>query len=725
MQEVPGKKGKATSLTKKMQIVHKEGTVDEALQSLDAKMPPFLKHVFIKRNQARFFQEKIKNLKPEEAVVQFDFSENYTCLQQDEIQSAYYNQEQVTLFTVAVWSKDLSCNTICTSHVIVSDDRSHEKKSVAVFLNKVLNTFVKENHPGVNEVHMFSDGPSSQFKNKFIAQLLNSLTQSLHLRLFWHYFATSHGKGAVDGIGGTVKRMVWTAVSTRKVQPVVNAKAFANVAKECCKTSITLITANEINKTSEALDLDQCFKRAKGIPGISKFHCMYAVQPGTMKFLTHSYQKTGIEMLLGESDDESEYSGEEERCSSNEDDNNGEGKCSAEDECYGSQEENNSDDQSSDDDKSEYSGEDEGCSSHEESNSNDEIPESADGKSTSIQPGLPDRFKEVFSDVCSTFVIPEYNVAVIESIIAGDFAFNGNKLICRDDLASLYAVEGASSRDKWLSNFVIDSYLELVKSATQSATNLHVEVLSWEVFDRVIGKQPAGNIVKGKQMTDQDLVLVPINTSQSMHWFLLAAFPKQKCIITLDSKSSLSVKPIVQHAVQKMMSFLVELDSSVDVSEWEFYASTEGDVPQQNNSFDCGVFVCLFSRCLALGNKMVTQEDIPTYRKYMVLELHQELLHPIPPTSAYYLLHNYYAVDYINIFYIGRVVEVEAEGQFVKFKFLHRVGATTYDWPRRDDTDSVHLSCIFFGPLELTGYGPFHIVQQAAVEKAFRALKRK
>ncbi|KAK3718977.1 hypothetical protein QZH41_003330 [Actinostola sp. cb2023] len=133
--------------------------------------------------------------------------------------------------------------------------------------------------------------------------------------------------------------MVWTAVSTRKVQPVVNAKAFANVAKECCKTSITLITANEINKTSEALDLDQCFKRAKGIPRISKFHCMYAVQPGTMKFLTHSYQKTGIEMLLGESDDESEYSGEEERCSSNEDDNNGEGKCSAEDECYGSQEE--------------------------------------------------------------------------------------------------------------------------------------------------------------------------------------------------------------------------------------------------------------------------------------------------------------------------------------------------------------------------------------------------
>lgn len=717
--EVPGKKGKAPSFTKKMEKVHKEGTVEEALQSLGTKMSSFLKHVFIKRNQARFFQEKINNLKLEEAVVQFDFSENYTCLQQDEIQSAYYNQEQVTLFTVAVWTKDSSCNTICTSHVIVSDDRSHEKKQVAVFVNKVLNTFIKEYHPSVNEVHMFSDGPSSQFKNKFIAQLLDSFTRSHHLRLFWHYFATSHGKGAVDGIGGSVKRMVWTAVSTRKVQPVINAKGFADVAKGRSKTSITLITSNEISKTSEALDLDQYFKKAKAIPGISKFHCMFATQPGTMKFLTYSYQKTGIEVLLGESDDETEsdYSGEVECCSNHEDDNNEEGKSSAENQSYSSQEENNSDDQSSGDEKIEYNEEDECCSSSNESNSGTEISENADGQNILIQPGLPDRFKEVFSDVCSAFVIPEYNLPFIESIVAGDTAFDGNLLISRDDLTSLHAVGGAS-RDKWLVNFVIDSYLELVKSATQTAKNL--KVISWEVFDQVIGRQPAGDIVNGKQMTDQDIVLVPINTNQSKHWFLLAAFPKQKCIITLDSMSSLYVKPTVQHAVQKMMSFLVELDSSIDVSEWEFFASTEGDLPQQNNEFDCGVFVCLFSRCLALGSKMVSQKDIPSYRKHMILELHQQVLHAIPPNTIP-VSGNYYAVDYINIFYIGRLLEIE--GVIGKFKFLHRVGATTFDWPRRDDLDSIHMSCIFFGPVQLQGYGPFQIAERAAVEKAYQTLK--
>ena len=33
----------------------------------------------------------------------------------------------------------------------------------------------------------------------------------------WNVFATLHGKGSIDGIGGSVKHYVWTAVKTRKV----------------------------------------------------------------------------------------------------------------------------------------------------------------------------------------------------------------------------------------------------------------------------------------------------------------------------------------------------------------------------------------------------------------------------------------------------------------------------------------------------------------------------
>ena len=44
-------------------------------------------------------------------MVQVDFSENYTCKHQDEIQTAYWSQEQVTIFPVAIWT--------------ISDDQSH------------------------------------------------------------------------------------------------------------------------------------------------------------------------------------------------------------------------------------------------------------------------------------------------------------------------------------------------------------------------------------------------------------------------------------------------------------------------------------------------------------------------------------------------------------------------------------------------------------------------
>lgn len=53
----------------------------------------------------------------------------------------------------------------------------------------------------------FSDGAASQYKNR-----KNFLNLCLHEADFgvpaeWHFSATSHGKSACDGVGGTVKRL--------------------------------------------------------------------------------------------------------------------------------------------------------------------------------------------------------------------------------------------------------------------------------------------------------------------------------------------------------------------------------------------------------------------------------------------------------------------------------------------------------------------------------------
>lgn len=276
---------------------------------------------------------------------------------------------------------------------------------------------------------------------------------------------------------------------------------------------------------------------------------------------------------------------------------------------------------------------------------------------------------------------------------------------------SLYAVDRTSNKENWLSNFVIDLYLQLVKSEVQSTT-LSVEVFTWEDFSCLVGNQPAQNIVQHKnEIMEQDLILIPCNTSLTKHW-LLAAYPKLKHIITLDSKSlkNNSVKQTATDVIQKMFTFLCEIDSSINNKEWNFYASLPNDVPQQNNNIDCGVFVCLFARCLALGSKMLTQPSI------------KEMLHPIPPPSA--ICGNYYAVDYVDKFYIGRAL-VEDANQFVKFKFLHKTGALTFDWPRRGDVECIHSSCIFFGPIKLQGFGPFYVRTLSLIEKTFKEVKSK
>jgi len=40
---------------------------------------------------------------------------------------------------------------------------------------------------------------------KFVASLIPWLSKKLGLKIDWNYFPTSHGKGCVDGIEGSIK----------------------------------------------------------------------------------------------------------------------------------------------------------------------------------------------------------------------------------------------------------------------------------------------------------------------------------------------------------------------------------------------------------------------------------------------------------------------------------------------------------------------------------------
>ena len=80
----------------------------------------------------------------------------------------------------------------------------------------------------VKEVHIFSDGAARQFKQKYTLSLLAVFECRYGVKSTWSFFATSHGKGVVDGIGATIKGAVWRKI--RSGSNIETAEDFSTVA---------------------------------------------------------------------------------------------------------------------------------------------------------------------------------------------------------------------------------------------------------------------------------------------------------------------------------------------------------------------------------------------------------------------------------------------------------------------------------------------------------------
>lgn len=223
------------------QIVSKKGTIQHALDEIQKQITYYKMHVFVKRTQAESFENVKRDLEPEVGVLQMDFAENFSTIAQDEIQSAHWSHGQITVFTAVAW---LAGGKVC-SYVVVSDDLLHGKVSVWVYFKCIIEELKKE-CPQLRKLKIFSDGCAAQFKNKFTLSNLLYMQEDFGISADWSFLATSHGKGAVDGVGGIVKRCVWLRVKSRKV--IINsADDFTQCAREAVQNvTILQVTAEQV-----------------------------------------------------------------------------------------------------------------------------------------------------------------------------------------------------------------------------------------------------------------------------------------------------------------------------------------------------------------------------------------------------------------------------------------------------------------------------------------------
>ncbi|KAF2888347.1 hypothetical protein ILUMI_17826 [Ignelater luminosus] len=184
---------------KKYRLIIHETSTGKLFEKIKEDFIEFLHHVSIKKIQSDTFLNDKNN--PFVRILQIDFAMSYSCEYQNEVQSALWARSSVTLFTAASFF-----NNKCKSYVICSDCHSKDKDTVFVFVNHIYDLIMANCTDSlINGAY----GAMNHLQNlKFMVRLLQYLSKKHNKSFWWKYFATSHGKGVVDGIGGNLKRLV-------------------------------------------------------------------------------------------------------------------------------------------------------------------------------------------------------------------------------------------------------------------------------------------------------------------------------------------------------------------------------------------------------------------------------------------------------------------------------------------------------------------------------------
>ena len=175
----------------------------------------------------------------------------------------------------------------------MTDSKNKDKDSVFTFIHKL---FENEMSNLKKKIVIFTDGPSSEFKNKYITKFVGDIKNfCARDSVMWKYFATSHGKGAVDGIGGRAKSHIRAATKSKNGCTVQSSKDFATLVTELMPgLKVIHVSDNEIKKF---VDKQKPWENVKSILGILKTHCIVCEKKESVSLYTDDLKDNQIANL--------------------------------------------------------------------------------------------------------------------------------------------------------------------------------------------------------------------------------------------------------------------------------------------------------------------------------------------------------------------------------------------------------------------------------------------
>ena len=277
--------------------------VDEFIDMFCDKLELLLPHSFIATQQASFYNDCKSSLQQGEALITADFSENYSFVLQDAAQGYHWNNSQATVHPFLIIYKD--SEKLCHfSFVVISDCLHHDTVAVYLFQKSLMEHLKTHVVVQLKKVLYFSDGAASQYKNR-----KNFINLCYHEADFgvpaqWHFSATSHGKSACDGLGGTVKRLAARASLQRPFdeQIMTPRQLFEWASSNIPSITFEYCSSEEYER--ERVFLEERFQKARTIPGTRKLHSYIPIsrdEVRTRHFSSStSYKDVSVSLLENE-----------------------------------------------------------------------------------------------------------------------------------------------------------------------------------------------------------------------------------------------------------------------------------------------------------------------------------------------------------------------------------------------------------------------------------------
>lgn len=273
-------------------------SVNDFIDIFCVKLVELRSHHFIAKKQNLFLKEKKENLHDNEIIVHGDFAENYSFVLQDEAQSYHWTSSYATVHPFVIYYKK-NGELEHLNYVVISDCLEHNTIAVYVFQKKLMRFLRRELGNDFVKIYYFSDGSSAQYKNRNNFINLTYYKNDFDAVAEWHFFATAHGKGPCDGLGGSVKRLATKASLQRPYDNQIQTPfQLFEWARENIKKIHFEFTTKEDYLETEGF-LTERLEKALTIAGTRKFHAyLPSDKKGKISVKSFSFSQTVLEKTV-------------------------------------------------------------------------------------------------------------------------------------------------------------------------------------------------------------------------------------------------------------------------------------------------------------------------------------------------------------------------------------------------------------------------------------------